>query len=86
LPKRSRFEPEKAAFRRMLQGLKQVAEKLLRAVGQGFIPGTKATESTRALAPEVCFSSVWPGFRPFSAACKARRLFCCICGTTEVVP
>jgi hypothetical protein len=30
----------------------QTAEKLLRAVGRGFIPGIKPIESTRALAPE----------------------------------
>jgi hypothetical protein len=27
-----------------------------------------------------------PSALSFSAACKARRLFCCVCGTTEVVP
>src|SRR5271166_2402787 len=31
------------------------AEKLIRAVGRGFIPGIKPTESTRASAPEACF-------------------------------
>jgi len=35
----------------------QAAEKLVRAVGQGFIPGIRS-ESTRALAPEGCLSAI----------------------------
>jgi hypothetical protein len=34
----------------------EAAEKLIRAVGRGFILGIKAMESTGPLAPEVCFS------------------------------
>jgi hypothetical protein len=49
----------------------QAAEKLVRAVGQGFIPGTNAAESTRALAPEVCFLPPLTQNRPFSAGCLA---------------
>jgi hypothetical protein len=33
----------------------QLAEKLLRAVGRGFIPGITHAEKSWALAPEVCF-------------------------------
>jgi len=49
----------------------QLAEKLVRAVGRGFIPGIKPIKSTRASAPEVCFRRVSPKTRPFSAACSA---------------
>jgi hypothetical protein len=49
----------------------QAAEKLVRAVGQGFIPGTKAAESARALAPEVCFLPLLTQNMPFSAASLA---------------
>jgi hypothetical protein len=38
-------------------------------VGRGFNPGTKPAESTRASAPEVCFSQCSFENRPFSAAC-----------------
>jgi hypothetical protein len=51
----------------------EAAEKLVRAVGQGFIPGTKAAESARALAPEVCFLPPLIQNRPFSAACIATK-------------
>jgi hypothetical protein len=34
----------------------QAAEKLVQAVGRGFIPGIKPMESAVALATEVCFS------------------------------
>jgi hypothetical protein len=51
-------------------GAKQAAGKLVRVVGQGFIPGTKAAESARASAPEVCFLPPLIQNRPFSAACK----------------
>jgi hypothetical protein len=37
----------------------QLAEKLVRAVGPGFIPDISTIKSSRALASEVCFS----GFR-----------------------
>jgi hypothetical protein len=33
----------------------QAAEKLVRAVGQGFIPGIRCNRINRASAPEVCF-------------------------------
>jgi ABC-type lipoprotein release transport system permease subunit len=36
----------------------EAAEKLIRAVGPGFIPDITATELMRALAPEVCFSDI----------------------------
>jgi hypothetical protein len=49
----------------------QAAEKLVRAVGQGFIPGTKATESAPALAAEVCLLPILPENKPFSAASLA---------------
>ena len=54
----------------------QAVGKLDRAVGQGFIPGTKAAESTWAgrdgfqpihLSPEACSLSIFPANRPFSA-------------------
>jgi hypothetical protein len=46
----------------------QAAEKLIRAVGRGFIPGIKTMESAVALATEVCFCGESPEIRPFSAA------------------
>jgi Ca-activated chloride channel homolog len=49
----------------------QAVEKLARAVGRDFSPGTKPAESTGALAPEVCFSQCSFESRPFSAACLA---------------
>jgi len=49
----------------------QAAEKPNRAVGRGFIPGIKPMESTRALAPEVCFSGISPENQPSSAASLA---------------
>jgi aminoglycoside/choline kinase family phosphotransferase len=49
----------------------QPAEKLNRAVGRGFIPGIRPMESTRALAPEACFSGISPENQPFSAASSA---------------
>ena len=49
----------------------QAAEKLVRAVGQGFIPGITPTESTQALAPEGCSLPLLTQNRPFSAACLA---------------
>jgi tRNA C32,U32 (ribose-2'-O)-methylase TrmJ len=52
-------------------GALQAAEKLVRVVGRDFSPGTKPVESTRALAPEVCFSKCSFDNRPFSAACLA---------------
>ena len=67
-PGRSRTGAEKA--NRMNRAL-QAAEKLLRAVGRGFIPGIKAMESKRASAPAVCFPRFSPEIRPFSAACLA---------------
>jgi hypothetical protein len=49
----------------------QASEKLIRAVGRGFIPGTKPIKSMRALAPEVRFPGISIETRPFSAACEA---------------
>ena len=46
----------------------QSAEKLIRAVGRGFIPGIKTMESAVALATEVCFCGESPEIWPFSAA------------------
>ena len=64
-------------------GAKQAAEKLIRAVGRGFIPGVSGNKSTGPLGPEVCFSQFPIGTKPFSAACLApakfiarRILFC----------
>jgi len=62
----------------LYQGMtSQAAEKLNFEVGLGFIPGIKATESTRASAPEVCLpriSSQNRVFRSlFSRADKANR-------------
>jgi hypothetical protein len=48
----------------------QAAEKLVRAVGRGFIPGIKSMESAVALATEECFSDFLLGNKPFSAACS----------------
>jgi hypothetical protein len=73
-------------FEELAAGAKQDAEKLIRAVGRGFIPGKRVTESMRALAPEVCFSGNSPDVAPSSAAGKAQRFFGGIFGTTEVVP
>jgi hypothetical protein len=47
----------------------QAAEKLARAVGRGFIPGTMPIQSVRALAPEVRFFWEFARCYPFSAAC-----------------
>ena len=52
----------------------QAAEKLVRAAGRDFSSGKKPAESTRALAPEVCFSRYLLEFRPFSVACSAVML------------
>jgi hypothetical protein len=49
----------------------QAAEKLVRAVGPGFIPDITAMESMWALAPEVRFSGNSVNDKPFSAACLA---------------
>jgi hypothetical protein len=43
----------------------KATEKLNRAVGWGFIPGMKPMESTKALAPEVCFSGILPEIQLF---------------------
>jgi hypothetical protein len=40
---------------RKLTGAFHAAEKLVRAVGRDFSPGTKPAHSMWALAPEVCF-------------------------------
>src|SRR5207344_1731375 len=45
----------------------QAAEKLLRAVGRGFIPGMIHALSARALAPEASSSGISLEIRPFSA-------------------
>jgi hypothetical protein len=49
----------------------QAAEKLNRAVGRGFIPGKKPTESAWASAPEACFWGFSIDRRPFSATSLA---------------
>jgi hypothetical protein len=49
-------------------------------------PTCKPAESTRALAPEVCFSHCSFENRPFSAACKAPRSSFNAYGTIKVVP
>jgi len=59
-------------------GALQAAEKLIRAVGRGFIPGIKPIKSTWASAPEVCFSGFPGEIRSFSAACLAPE------GTSEL--
>jgi hypothetical protein len=46
----------------------RAVEKLIRAVGRGFIPGTKPMQSTSALVAEVCFLHVSPQIPSFSAA------------------
>jgi hypothetical protein len=48
----------------------QLAEKLVRAVGRGFIPGIKPIKSTGALTPEVCFSGIPVEICLFSASCS----------------
>jgi tRNA threonylcarbamoyladenosine biosynthesis protein TsaB len=65
------LKPPPSAESRISAGAEQAAEKPNRAVGRAFIPGIKPMKSTRALAPEVCFSGISPQDRPFSAACKA---------------
>ena len=49
----------------------QSEEKLIRAVGRGFIPGTKTMESAVALATEVCFRGASQEIMPFSASSSA---------------
>ena len=49
----------------------QIAEKLNRAVGRGFIPGTKPFESNGVLTPEVRFSRISDKTSSFSAASLA---------------
>ncbi|MGD0629416.1 MAG: 2-oxoacid:acceptor oxidoreductase family protein [Terracidiphilus sp.] len=49
----------------------QVAGKLDRVVGRGFIPGAKAMESARALAPAEGLSGLVAGTEPFSATFDA---------------
>jgi hypothetical protein len=49
----------------------QSAEKLIRAVGRGFIPGIKTMESAVALATEVCFRGASQEIMPFSASSSA---------------
>ena len=51
----------------------QAAEKLVQAVGPGFIPGIKPMESAFALATAVCFLSDSFENRAFSAASLARN-------------
>jgi hypothetical protein len=52
----------------------QAAEKLIseppQASGHDFSRAISAVESTRALAPAVCFSGISPQNQPFSAACS----------------
>jgi tRNA pseudouridine38-40 synthase len=43
------------------------AEKRIRAVGRGFIPGVSQIEAIRALAPEVCASNLEPDNQPSPA-------------------
>jgi NodT family efflux transporter outer membrane factor (OMF) lipoprotein len=52
----------------------QAAERLVPPVGQGFIPGIRSAESTRALATEACFSPHLTEDRPLSAASKPLSL------------
>jgi len=47
------------------------AENPVSWVGRGFIPGVKATESTRPLGPEACFPPISPEFRGLSATHSA---------------
>jgi lysine-N-methylase len=54
----------------VLRTPKHAAEKLVGAVCRGFNPDIYQAESTRALAPEVCFSDGAPQTWPISAACK----------------
>jgi hypothetical protein len=55
-------------------GAKHAAEKLARAVDQGFIPGTSATESTRALqAAEKLVRAVGQGFIPGIRSTESTR-------------
>jgi hypothetical protein len=62
---------------RLYQGTaSQLAEKVVRAVGRGFIPGMRDAISTGALAPEVWFGGIslepMPFFsKLFSRAAKA---------------
>jgi hypothetical protein len=56
-------------------GALQAAEENPRAVGQGFIPGSRSAESTRALAPEACFSGNSPDALIFSAASLAPEVY-----------
>jgi len=51
----------------------QSAEKLIRAVGRGFIPGIKTMESAVALATEVCFCGESPEIRPFPQPLQSCR-------------
>jgi hypothetical protein len=67
-------------------GAKQAAEKLLISPG-------KPEKHTSGAEAHVDFIGFMPGINPrptarmsFSAACKALRLFCSLCGTTNVVP
>src|SRR5664279_4584122 len=48
----------------------KAAEETLRAVGRDFSPGTKATESAGASAPEVCFSGSQVKNRPVFPPCR----------------
>src|ERR1035441_10173437 len=54
------------------QAALQAAEKLMRAVGPGFIPDINFAESTGPLGPEVCFSDVSSQVQLFSSACSSR--------------
>jgi hypothetical protein len=55
-------------FRRE-QGVSQAAENIIPVKGTGFSPYINPAKSTRALAPEGCFSGFFPYISPFSAAC-----------------
>jgi len=54
-------------------GISQGAEKLVRALCQGFIPGITSTKSTWALAPEACFSPLSTLNRPFQQPVQSCR-------------
>src|ERR1017187_708621 len=61
----------------------QGPEKRVRAGGRGFVPGITPAKSTRASAPQACFSGISLEIRPSSATCSApegclRLLLFCI--------
>src|ERR1700693_1941777 len=72
--------PRRAVSRRFISAISDQtarpftgAGELTRAVGRGFIPGITQPKSTRASAPEVCFSGIPHDIRRFSALRSGRR-------------